>query len=65
MQQAEPRLEPVAQDLTGKGMHRRLGVAGAELCDDHHTLPAFLFIVPTPMFGPLLRALLPRHLHVP
>lgn len=37
--------------------------AGAELCDDDHTLAALLFVVPTPMLSPLLRSSLPGHLH--
>jgi hypothetical protein len=27
----------VLQDLVGKGMHRRFGISGVELCDDHNT----------------------------
>src|SRR6516164_738156 len=51
----QPQGSAVLQNLIGHRMHRRLGIFGAELCDDHHTLPALLFVAPTPMLGPLLR----------
>jgi hypothetical protein len=44
-------------------MHRRVGISGVELCDDHHTLPPLLFLALTPVLGPLPRLLLPGHLH--
>jgi hypothetical protein len=30
----------------------RFGISGVELCDDHHTLPPFVFIALTPVLGP-------------
>jgi len=38
-------------------------ISGVEFCDDHHTLSSFLFSALTPVLGPLLRLLLPGHLH--
>jgi hypothetical protein len=43
-------------------VHRRFGISGVELGDDHHTLPPLFFLVLPPMLGPLLRLLLPSHL---
>jgi hypothetical protein len=31
-------------------MHRRFGVSGVELCDDHHTLLPLLFLALPPVF---------------
>jgi hypothetical protein len=36
----------ILQDLVGKGMHRRFGISGVELCDDHHTLLPVFFKTP-------------------
>src|SRR5262245_15447266 len=44
-------------------MRRRFGIPGVELGDDRHTLSPLLFLAPTLMLGPLLRSLLPGHLH--
>ena len=41
----------------GHRLHRRFGVSGVELCDDHHTLPPLLFIAPARMLGPLPHSL--------
>jgi hypothetical protein len=59
----QPQGSAVLQDLIVKGVHRRLGIFGVKLCDNHHTLPPFFFIALPPVFGPLLRALLSSHLH--
>src|SRR5215467_15065531 len=59
----QPHSPTVPQDLGGHSVHRRFGISGVELCDDHHTLPPLVFLVLPPVFGPLLRALLSSHLH--
>src|SRR5215470_9133409 len=38
-------------NLVGKSVHRRFGISGVELCDDHHTLPPLLFVAPPPFGG--------------
>jgi hypothetical protein len=43
-------------------MHRRFGISGVELCDDHHTFPPLFLLALPPVLGPLLRSLLPGHL---
>jgi hypothetical protein len=59
----QPQGSAVLQNLVGHGVHRRFGIPGVELCDDHHTLlPIFLIALPSVLGAPL-RALLPGHLH--
>jgi hypothetical protein len=48
----QPHSAAVLQDLAGKGVQSRFGISGVELCDDHHTLPPFVFIALTPVLGP-------------
>ena len=51
------------RNLIGKGVHRGFGISGVEFCDGHHTRLPLRFIALPPVFGPLLRSLLPSHLH--
>src|SRR5215472_17614124 len=44
-------------------MYRCVRIPGVELGDDHHTLPPVFFLALPTVLGPLLRLLLPGHLH--